>query len=115
MARSPIVHVSSSSTAKSSPTFLIKGEGGRLYLTVAVVEYYQGEVRSAEQEEGVAFMQSMFDRASGGTNFDCYEIDTGDWQVLSFQAPGVGTDPPGGGGVGTQSPSGTSGNSNNES
>lgn len=115
MAKLPTVNVTST-VAKSQPTFLIEGTDGRLWLTVAVVEYFGGDVRTEDQKEGVQFMTSLMRRAksSGTTNFNCYEIDPSEWPVASYQAPGVGTDPPGGGGVGTQQQSGTSSNGDSD-
>ena len=55
-----IVHVTSQTAALSSPTFVIEHEG-RLYVTLAVLEYDpKASGLSAEQKRGIKQMQELF-------------------------------------------------------
>jgi hypothetical protein len=76
-----IVQVTTQTAALSSPNFVIEHEG-RLYVTLALLEYDpKAPNLSAEQKRGVKQMQQMFKEARQRGSLNAAQLDAG-WRSI---------------------------------
>lgn len=80
--------------ALAEPNFLIQDEDGRVYLTVAVLEYDPAKGKRGKQKSGVAWAQSVFEEGKRPRGMDVRRFQPGPGAVsLQTEPPGLQTGP----------------------
>ncbi len=89
------VKLSTELKALAEPTFLIQDARGRIYVTVAVLEYAPDKAKPGKQAKDVQRLSKMFEGAREERGLSVRKIGRGPGNVsVQTEPPGVQTGPP---------------------